>query len=81
MKQPLRDGWHLGAVKGEQTVAQAAWECGVHPNQVRQWKEHLLSVLPELFSDQRKGTDEDRDELEEELYRQIGQLKVENDWL
>ncbi len=41
-------------VKGEKTIAQVASEYGVHPNQVRQWKEHLLSVLPELFSDRRK---------------------------
>jgi putative transposase len=71
----------LEAVKGEKTIAQVASEYGVHPNQVRQWKEHLLSVLPELFSDRRKRTDEERDQVEAELYRQIGQLKVENEWL
>ena len=71
----------LEAVKGEKTVAQVASEYGVHPNQVRQWKEHLLNVLPELFSDRRKRRDEERDQKEAELYQQIGQLKVENDWL
>jgi putative transposase len=70
----------LEAVKGEKTVTQIASEYGVHPKQVRQWKEHLLDVLPGIFSDRRKSTDEDRDELEAELYRQIGQLKVENEW-
>jgi len=34
-----------------------------------------------IFSDRRKRTEEERDELEAELYQQIGQLKVENDWL
>jgi len=62
----------LEAVKGEKTVAQIASEYGVHPNQVRQWKEHLLSVLPELFSDRRKRTDEERDQKEAELYWQTG---------
>jgi putative transposase len=38
-------------------------------------------VLPELFSDRRKRTDKERDQKEAELYQQIGQLKVENDWL
>lgn len=71
----------LEAVKGEKTVAQVASEYGVHPNQVRQGKEHLLDVLPGIFSDRRKRTEEERDELETELYQQIGQLKVENDWL
>jgi len=38
-------------------------------------------MLPELFSDRRKKREEDRDELEAELFRQIGQLRVENEWL
>jgi len=71
----------LEAVKGEKTVAQIASEFGVHPNQVRKWKDHLLSMLPELFSDRRKKREEARDELEAELFRQIGQLRVENEWL
>jgi len=71
----------LEAVKGEKTVAQIASEFGVHPNQVRKWKEQLLSLLPELFSDLRRKREEDRDELEAELFRQIGQLRVENEWL
>jgi len=71
----------LEAVKGEKTVAEIASEFGVHPNQVRRWKDQLLSMLPELFSDRRKKREEDRDELEAELFRQIGQLRVENEWL
>ena len=71
----------LEAVKGEKTIVQVASEYGVHPNQVRQWKEHLLDVLPGIFSDRRKKTEEERDQVEAELCWQIGQLKVENDWL
>ena len=71
----------LEAVKGEKTVAQIASEFVVHPNQVRKWKDRLLSMLPELFSDQSKKREEARDELEAELFRQIGQLRVENEWL
>jgi transposase-like protein len=71
----------LEVVKEEKTVAQIASQYRIHPNQVRQWKEHLLSVLPELFSDRRKRTEEERDQVEAELYWQIGQFKVENDWL
>jgi len=36
---------------------------------------------PDLFSDRRKRVEKERDELEAELYRQIGQLKVEVEWL
>jgi hypothetical protein len=38
-------------------------------------------MLPELFSDRRKKRKEDRDELEAELFRQIGQLRVEKSGL
>ena len=71
----------LEAVKGEKTITQIASEFKVHPNMVRKWRKQLLEMLPDLFSDRRKKVEGDRDELEAELYRQIGQLKVELDWL
>jgi transposase len=71
----------LEALKGEKTMAQLAGEYDVHPNQIGRWKTELLEKLPELFSDRRKRVDKDREETEAELYRQIGQLKVELDWL
>jgi len=71
----------LEALKGEKTMAQLASEYDVHPNQIGRWKTELLEKLPELFSDRRKRVDKDREETEAELYRQIGQLKVELDWL
>ena len=41
----------------------------------------LLEELPSVFSDQRKKKEKDSEELQSELYKQIGQLKVEVDWL
>jgi hypothetical protein len=35
----------------------------------------------ELFADRRKKKELDQEELIQELYRQIGQLKVDLDWL
>jgi transposase len=37
--------------------------------------------LIDLFTDKRKSRDQDREELIQELYRQIGQMKVDLDWL
>ncbi len=71
----------LEAVRGEKTMAELASEFGVHPNQIGRWKAELLEKLPDLFSDRRKRADKDREETEAELYRQIGQLKVELEWL
>ena len=40
----------LEAVKGEKTIAQISSEFGVHANQVRQWRKHLLDELPRLLT-------------------------------
>jgi transposase len=71
----------LEAVKGEKTLAQLAGEYSVHPNQIGQWRKKLLKELPTLFSERGNYQEKDRDELEAELYRQIGKLKVELEWL
>jgi len=71
----------LEALKGEKTIAQISSEFGVHANQIRQWRQKLLDELPQLFTDRSKKADKGGEELQTELYRQIGQLKVELDWL
>jgi len=71
----------LEALKEEQTINQLASTYQVHPNQIRQWRKQLLEGLPGIFTDKRERPEEDREEVEAELYRQIGQLKVELDWL
>jgi len=71
----------LEALKEEKTMAQLSSEFGVHVNQIRQWRQKLLDELPSLFSDRRKKKDKEGEELLSELYRQIGQLKVEMEWL
>jgi len=62
-------------------MAQIASESGVHPNQIGQWKKRLLKDFPSVFSDRRKGGGKEVKAEKDELYRQIGQLKVELDWL
>ena len=54
---------------------------GVHPNQVALWKKQVLDGASDVFSDRRTRTTRDEESLKAELYRQIGQLKVELDWL
>jgi putative transposase len=71
----------LEALKGEKTMAQLSSEFGVHVNQIRQWRQKLLEELPGLFSDRRQKKEKENEEVASELYRQIGQLKVELDWL
>ncbi len=71
----------LEALRGEKTIAELSSEYGIHSNQIRQWKKRLMEELPAIFSDRRRRSEKEGEELTSELYRQIGQLKVELDWL
>ena len=71
----------LEAIRNQQTISQIASQYGVHPNQVSKWKKRALEGLVELFSDGKGTKGKDQQRLIDELYRQIGQLKVELDWL
>ena len=71
----------LEAVKKQKTIAQLSSEYGVHANQINQWRKQMLEQLPDLFSDKRKKKEKNTEALQDELYKQIGQLKVELDWL
>lgn len=71
----------LEALKGEKTMAQLSSEFGVHASQIRQWRQKLLEEVPNVFSDRRRKQEKEGEEMTSELYRQIGQLKVELEWL
>lgn len=71
----------IAAAKGDRTMAELASEFEVHPTQIAQWKKQLLESTTEIFSKGRQREKANQDELTAELYRQIGQLKVELDWL
>ena len=71
----------LAAVKGDRTMAELASEFGVHPTQITKWKRQLLEGLPRIFSEGRREDLQQQQVLIDRLYQQIGQLKVELDWL
>lgn len=71
----------MEAIKGEATLAELASRYQVHPNQITKWKKQAMQGLPDLFADKRKSKPLDEEGLKDDLYRQIGKLKVELDWL
>jgi transposase len=72
----------LAAVKGDRTIAELASEFGVHPNQIYNWKKQLLDGAASVFEGGGSAADGTSNEAQVDvLYRQIGQLKVENDFL
>ena len=69
----------LEALKGEETTAELASRFEVHPSQIRTWKKALAEGAIGIFggNHEKKGDDA----LVAQLYQQIGQLKVERDFL
>jgi putative transposase len=73
----------LEALKEQSTLAELASRFEVHPTLIGQWKKQLREELPRIFADRRQQELRQRadEELQAQLYQQIGQLKVELDWL
>jgi len=70
----------LEAIRGDKTLAELSEHYQIHPNQIMNWKSKLVQDASHIFEDKRQKK-KDRDVQVDELYRQIGQLKVELDWL
>ncbi len=71
----------LEALKGLKTIAQITAEYGIHSTQIVRWKKLASEILETGFCEKRGKVDLSQERLVEELYKQIGQLKVELDWL
>jgi len=70
----------LAAVSGEGTLAELAERFDVHPNQVKQWKEHLCSQAADVFGEGEEGRKQEAEDIER-LHAKIGRLALENDFL
>ncbi len=71
----------LAAIKGDRTIAELAVHFGVHPNQIHNWKKQLLDGAVSVFESGASAEGASKEAQVDLLYRQIGQLKVENDFL
>ena len=72
----------LAALKEDRTMAELASHFGVHGTQISQWKKMALVGLPGVFSGKKgMGQNVDQEALLAELYKKIGELEMEKDWL
>ena len=71
----------LGAIKGEETLAQLASRYGVHPNLITQWKRSAVEGMAETFTKKFNGAQSDHANTVKVLHEKIGQLTVERDFL
>jgi transposase-like protein len=71
----------LEAAKATKTLVELASQTGIHPNQISQWKSHLLNEGAGLFRRNGDSAQHQIEKLEAVLYEQIGRLKMELEWL
>jgi len=71
----------LESLKGSLTQSQLTAKYDAHGTQINNWKKKAISGIADTFSKHKERHNHDQQELIDELYRQIGQLKVELDWL
>lgn len=67
-------------IREQDTLAEISSKFEVHRALLTRWKKEALEGLPEIFSKKSNKNNNDK-QLTDDLYKQIGQLKVENDWL
>ena len=71
----------LDMIRQKETVAIICSRYSIHPTQANRWKDKALEIMAAGFNNKSAVKQKQKDELIDELYKQIGQLKVELDWL
>lgn len=72
----------IEALREQHTLPELAIKYELHPTQITEWKKLLVSNSDQIFNKGNPIKDQVQQEKDmDELYKQIGQLKVENDWL
>ena len=70
----------LAAVRGDRTLAELAEQFDVHPNQIQDWKQKLVTKAETVFG---AGVPDaaDHEQIQQKLHAKIGQLTMKKDFL
>ncbi len=71
----------LALLKGDKTRNEVSSEFRIHPTQADLWKQKVMAGIPTLFGLGNQDALKERDKLIEELYKQVGKLQTQLDWL
>jgi transposase-like protein len=71
----------LAALKGDKTIGELSSHFEVHSTQINHWKKRVLSGVTDLFRHKPAEADRNQASLVEDLYKQIGKLQMETEWL
>jgi len=70
----------LEALKEQKTITELASEFSVHPSQISAWRNQLKEQMASIFGRSDNEELHEKDELIDQLYKNIGKLQVEVDW-
>lgn len=68
-------------LKENETLSEIAGRHGIHPTQIAKWRRTLLDRAAEIFSEPGRDEAKKKESHEDDLYKKIGQLQIESDWL
>lgn len=73
----------LEMLKEELTTSQISAKYGIHQTVLNKWKKALLAGIPGFFNNPRKKSSAEceKDATIEDLYRQVGRLAMQLEWL
>ena len=71
----------IEALKGNMTMSELTSKFKVHPTQIVKWKKRLKEGIAAIFSERPQKKENDQKQLIEELYKTIGQQKIELEWI
>lgn len=71
----------LEMIRGELTINEISKKYGVHATQINRWKQQALAGIKTSFSGKQEKAEIGQQKLTDDLYRQIGQLTCENEFL
>ena len=71
----------LSAIKGEMTLPELSSKYDVHPKLISKWKQDAVKNIQGVFEGKIKSAQNNKSEETSKLYKKIGQLQVEVDFL
>jgi transposase len=73
----------IAALREDKSFSELASEFKIHPSRIGAWKKVALSKLSQLYEQENGSCSKEAEQqaLIEQLYKKIGEVEVENDWL
>lgn len=71
----------LDALSGRSTISELAVKYELHPVQITKWKQAFIRDAPQVFGEDFKRKEAEKDRLIEDLYKIVGKREAELEWL